>query len=427
MDHPPSIEPDVPAKPPRPSRRIGLWILLLVVISIITATVWKVTHPPVPKNSKSKKSSSRAVPVTMSTVGTTNFPIYLDGLGTVQAYNSVLVNARVPGLIQEVLFQEGEEVKAGDVLVRMDPRSYKAQYDQAVSKTIQDTAQLQGARLVLARDEELLRKSVLDRQSYDTQRYLVAQLEGAVQADKAAEEFQKTQLDWTSVTAPISGRTGARQVDVGNQVTVGGNAAGGASAIVTINQIRPIYVAFTLPQQDLPLIHGASDAVTNLAVTALEGNNRKEVASGTLSMIDNQIDTSTSTVKLKAVFPNTDETLWPGQFVNVRLLIGTRKDAVAVPVEAVQIGPEGPYVYLVVEDDEDKSARMQPVKTGPTEGGITLIESGLKGGEKVVTDGQYRLQPGSKISTGRVSSGDKDSGQDFRKTRNGQKNREAGS
>jgi len=373
-------------------------VILAVATVIIASVVWKVTHPTVGEGSRYGKHGgiSIPVPITMQTVGTTNFPIFLDGLGTVQAYNSVLVNARVPGLISEILFKEGQEVKEGDVLARIDPRSYKAQYDQALSKTAQDTAQLESAKLLLARDEELLKKNVLDRQSYDTQRFLVAQLEGTVQADRANEEIQKTQLDWTSVTTAISGRTGARQVDVGNQVAGGGTGTGAAS-IVTINQIKPIYVTFTLPQQNLGRIHEAMTTSTNLTVLALDGNNKTQLAEGTLSMIDNQIDPSTATVKMKAVFPNDQEKLWPGQFVNVRLLLGSRDHAVVVPAEAVQIGPQGSYVYEVTPEN---TARMQAVKTGPTEGGITLIESGLEPGISVVTDGQYRLQPGSKISTG---------------------------
>lgn len=400
MTHPTEPAGTIPdlARTPSASKRPAI-LLLAVTAIVIAAVVWKVTHPAAGKDAAGGRhgAASMPVPVTVQTVGTTNFPIYLDGLGTVQAYNSVLVNARVPGLISEILFQEGQEVKKGDVLARIDPRSYKAQYDQALSKTLQDSAQLESARLLLARDQELLNKNVLDRQSYDTQRFLVAQLEGTVQADRANEEIQKSQLDWTSVTAPISGRTGARQVDVGNQVSGGASMAGGTSSIVTINQIRPIYVTFTLPQQNLGRIHEALAASTNLTVLALDGNNRTRLGEGTLSMVDNQIDPSTATVKMKAVFPNDQEKLWPGQFVNVRLLLGTRPDAVAVPAEAVQIGPQGSYVYEVTPEN---TARMQAVKTGPTEGGLTLIESGLTPGIQVVTDGQYRLQPGSKISTG---------------------------
>jgi membrane fusion protein, multidrug efflux system len=403
MSDSPEKEVMHPPAPKFPSGgRLFLVGILGCALSLVAIVVWKVTQPAANKDSRYGKHGYHPmpVPVTIQTVGTTNFPIYLDGLGTVQAYNSVLVNARVPGLISEILFKEGQEVKEGDLLARIDPRSYKAQYDHALSKTAQDTAQLESAKLVLARNEELLKKNVLDRQSYDTQRFLVAQLEGTVQADRANEEIQKSQLDWTSVTAPISGRTGTRQVDVGNQVGGAGSMAGGATSIVTINQIRPIYVAFTLPQQNLGRIHEAIAASTNLEVLALDGNNKTRLGQGTLSMIDNQIDPSTATFKMKAVFRNDGEKLWPGQFVNVRLLLGTREKAVVVPAEAVQIGPQGSYVYLMTPEN---TAKMQSVKTGPTEGGVTLIESGIETGLPIVTDGQYRLQPGTKVSAGTVN------------------------
>jgi len=287
-------------------------------------------------------------------------------------------------------------------LAIIDPRTYQAQYDQAVSKKLQDVAQLQSAQVLMDRDKSLLEKNVLDHQTFDTQRYLVAQLEATVKADDANVELQKTQLDYTRVTAPISGRTGVKQVDVGNQVTVGGNMANGASSIVTINQIQPIYVAFTLPQQSLPEIREPMLARKSLQVTALDRNNQTPLATGVLSVVDNQIDTSTATVKLKAVFDNEDYKLWPGQFVNVRLLVGKHPDALVVPTEAVQLGPEGSYVYVV---GESNTAEMRPVATGGAEAGLTLIESGIKAGEKVVVDGQYRLQPNSPVSTASAKTG----------------------
>jgi multidrug efflux system membrane fusion protein len=218
-----------------------------------------------------------------------------------------------------------------------------------------------------------------------------------VQADAANVEQQKTQLDWTQVTAPIAGRTGVRLIDVGNQVQVGGNNQGASNnAIVTINQIQPIDVAFTLPQQDLNQIREPMLAHKTLEVIALDRNNKTILSKGTLSVIDNQIDTATATVKLKAVFANEDYKLWPGQFVNVRLLVGTRSKAIVVPSEAVQLGPDGSYVYVVSTENK---ALMRTVTTGPTEDGMILIESGLTTGEKVVTDGQYRLQPDSPVTT----------------------------
>ena len=374
------------------------WIILLVLLLIAAGLIWRLIHLRSDKSSQEGRAGgvSFAIPVTATAATREDFSIYLDGLGTVQAFNSVLVNARVSGLIQEIKFQEGQEVKKGDVLAVIDPRTFQAQYDQAVSKTAQDSAQLESAKILLSRDQGLLNKNVLDHQTYDTQKYLVAQLQATVQADQANAEIQKSQLDWTQVTAPISGRVGVRYVDVGNQVTVGGNMANGASSIVTINQIQPIFVSFTLPQQDLEQIREPFLARKTLEVLALDRNNQSVLSRGQLSVIDNQIDTATATVKLKALFTNEDLKLWPGQFVNVRLLVNHLPDSVVVPSQAVQLGPDGSYVYVVSPSNK---AELRLVTTGPTEGGMTLIKSGLHSGDITVTDGQYRLQPGSTVTT----------------------------
>jgi len=388
------------AEQPMVRKKRGGWILWVLMLLLAGAIVWRLFHlHPSGDQAGSKHGgggAGLAIPVTLQVASTLDFPVYLDGLGTVQAYNSVLVNARVSGLIQEIKFQEGQEVKQGDVLAVIDPRTFQAQFDQAVSKTLQDTAQLESAKILLARDQDLLNKNVLDHQTYDTQKYLVAQLQATVQADQANAEMQKSQLDWTQVTTPISGRTGVKQVDVGNQVMVGGSSANGASAIVTINQIQPIFVAFTLPQQDLDQIREPLLAHKTLEVLALDRNNQTILSKGKLSVIDNQIDTTTATVKLKAVFSNDDYKLWPGQFVNVRLLVSDLPNSVVVPSQAIQLGPDGSYVYVVGGDNK---ALMRAVITGSTEDGMTLIKSGLKSGEIVVTDGQYRLQPGSDVTT----------------------------
>ena len=397
---PMSLDPPVQSSENRQSARHSRqWIGWLLLVLVLCFSGWGLIAL---TGGKSKSAHSGDVgktlpiPVTMAPVTTQNFPIYLDGLGTVQAYNSVQVNARVPGLIQEIKFQEGQEVKQGDLLATIDPRTYQAQYNQALAKKVQDEAQLQSARVLLDRDQELLTKAVLDKQTYDTQKYLVAQLEGAVQSDAANLEIQKAQLDWTQVTAPISGKTGVRQMDAGNQVSVGGNNPNTSNnAIVTINQIQPIYVSFTMPQQELGQIREPMLAHKKLDVIALDRNNQTVLAKGVLSVIDNEIDPATATVKIKAQFSNEDYKLWPGQFVNVRLLVGDRPDALVVPSEAVQLGPDGPYVYVLGEGNK---AVMRTVSTGPTEGAITLITSGVKAGEMIVTDGQYRLQPGSVVT-----------------------------
>lgn len=382
------------------SKGIGRkWFWWFFVFLLLALLGWRITSS---KGVSAKNAShgelgkSLPIPVTLAAATTENFPLYLDGLGTVQAYNSVQVNARVSGLIQAIKFTEGEEVKQGDLLAVIDPRTYQAQYDQALSKQAQDEAQLQSAKGLLQRDQELLDKAVLDKQTYDTQKYLVAQLAGAVQADAANVEIQKSQLDWTQVTAPISGRTGVRLLDEGNQVSVGGNNPNSSSnAIVTINQIQPIFVAFTLPQQDLEQIRQPMLEHQNLEVIAMDRNNQTILSKGSLSVIDNQIDTTTATVKLKATFKNEDYKLWPGQFVNVRLLAEVQTNAVVVPSEAVQLGPDGTYVYVV---GEDMKAVIRPITIRASEAGMIFIKSGIDVGEKVVTDGQYRLQPGSPVS-----------------------------
>ncbi|MGB7837214.1 MAG: efflux RND transporter periplasmic adaptor subunit, partial [Terrimicrobiaceae bacterium] len=269
------------------------------------------------------------------------------------------------------------------------PRTYQAQLDQAVAKKAQDEAQLANARVALGRNAMLLKNSVVDQQTYDTQKYTVDQLQALVAADQAAVENARTQLDYTRITAPISGRVGIRLVDAGNIVR-----SSDTSGLLTINQVQPISVVFTLPQQDLRSVRDALQQDKTLRVLALDRDNLSTLAEGTLEVLDNQIDSTTATVKLKAVFANTSYDLWPGQFVNVRLLLGMKDGAVTVPAKAIQRGPNGAYVYVL---DAEKKADMRPVKVGATEGEWTLVEFGLQPGDQVVVDGQYRLQPGATV------------------------------
>jgi multidrug efflux system membrane fusion protein len=262
---------------------------------------------------------------------------------------------------------------------------------------MQDQAQLANANSILARNEQLFKTGVVDRQTYDTQKYSADQLTAAVAADKAAVDSAQTQLDYTHVTAPISGRVGIRQMDVGNIIR-----DTDTSSIVVINQIQPISVVFTLPQQDLGKAREALLSKEPLKVLALDRDNLSTLAEGQLEVLDNLIDATTATVKLKAVFPNTDYKLWPGQFVNVRLLLGSQKDALTVPAQAVQRGPNGTYVYLVAAENK---AQMQDVTIGATEDNRTVIAKGLTAGQNIVTDGQYRLQEGSRIEP--TKAGDK--------------------
>ena len=338
------------------------------------------------RKQKGGPGAGSPVPVVAGVVKKQDVPIYLDGIGTVQAYNMVAVHPQISGTLTKVAFQEGQDVKKGDLMAVIDPRPYQAALDGAVAKKNQDIAQLNNAKVLLARDTDLFKKGALDNQSYDTQRYLVDQLDATVKADQAAIDNAQTQLSYTQLTAPFDGRCGIRQVDEGNFVTSG-------STLVVVTQLKPISVIFTLPQQDLVDVNQAS-AKGALKVTALDSTQTKPLEDGTLAVVDNQIDTTTGTMKLKASFANQDLKLWPGQFVNARLLVSTRKDGLVVPAAVIQRGPNGTYAYVITKD---KTAEMRPVKVAQVDGGLALIDSGLQEGEQVVVDGQYKLQPGSPV------------------------------
>jgi multidrug efflux system membrane fusion protein len=329
------------------------------------------------------------VPVVAGQVEQKDVPIYLEGLGTVQAFNTVTVHTRVDGQLDKVLFTEGQNVKAGDLLAQIDPRPYQATLDQAIAKKAQDEAQLANAKITLVRNTDLLAKKVIDQSDFDASRYQTDQFQAAVLADQAAIESAQTQLDYTQVKSPIDGRTGIRLVDVGNIIH-----AADPGGLVVITQLRPISVLFTLPEQDLQELLKQGGASGGLPVAALDRANTSSLGQGTLAVVDNEIDQATGTVKLKATFPNDDLKLWPGEFVNARLVLRTEKNATVVPASVVQRGPQGTYAYVI---KPDKTVAMQAVTVGPTENGETLIESGLGPSQQVVVDGQYKLQPGSHV------------------------------
>jgi multidrug efflux system membrane fusion protein len=368
--------------------RITRWVILLGLLAGVFA-LWKIRTTEAGVRENPQARGMAPVPVVAGQAERRDFPLYVNALGTVQAYNSVTVRARVDGELQQIYFQEGQNVQKGDLLAQIDPRTYQAQLDQAKAKKAQDEAQLANARIVLSRNALLLKNSVIDQQTYDTQKYAVDQLEALVAADQAAIDNTQTQLDYARVTAPISGRVGIRLVDAGNIVR--SNETGG---ILTINQVQPISVVFTLPQQELRGVRDAIQQKNTLKVIALDRDNLSVLSEGTLEVLDNQIDSTTATVKLKAVFANTNYDLWPGQFVNVRLLLGVKNGAVTAPAKAIQRGPNGSYVYVIGAEEK---AAMRPVKVGATEDDWTLVESGLEAGDRVVVDGQYRLQPGAKV------------------------------
>ena len=335
-----------------------------------------------------KKKDNVPVPVVLTKVETRDFPIYLDGIGTVQPFHSVLIRARVDGMLDKVVFQEGDNIKQGDLLAVIDPRPYQAQLDQALAKKDQDQASLNDDTLALARSADLMERNVLAKQDFDKARFLVDQLKALVAADQAAIENAQVQLGYTQIASPISGRAGVRLVDQGNLVH-----ATDTTGLVVINQMQPISVLFTLPEKDLLAVQEQLGG-DPLTVVALDHNDTKQLAQGKLSVVDNQIDQTTGTVKLKATFANDGFSLWPGQFINCRLLLKTLKNAIVVPAAVVQRGPQGTFVYVI---NNQQQAEMKKVTIGETDAGFTLVKEGLQAGESVVIDGQYKLKPGSSI------------------------------
>jgi multidrug efflux system membrane fusion protein len=383
----PSLESPA-ARPAKPSKKLGV-IVLCVLLAL--GALWAVREyraRAAAKKGPPTRSEPPAVPVVAGAVVRKDVPIYLDGLGTVQAFNTVTVRVRVDGQLQKVAFVEGQEVRVGDLLAQIDPAPYRTQVEQAEGKKGQDEAQLANARVELKRDADLLAASIVSQQVYDTQKALVDQFEAAVKADQAAIDSAKVQLQYTTVVSPIDGRTGIRLVDQGNIVH-----ANDATGLVVITQLRPISVVFTLPEQTLNDIQKQM-AAGALAVLAVDRDNSTVLSEGKLAVIDNQIDTTTGTIKLKATFPNGDLRLWPGQFVNARLWLTTRKDGTVVPASVIQRGPEGAYAFVI---KDDLTVQIRPVKVSQIEQGQALIDDGLQPGERVVVDGQYKLQVGSRV------------------------------
>ena len=340
-------------------------------------------------------ASPAPTPVEVAAASHADVPVYLEGLGTVQAFNTVTVKTRVDGQIQKVSFVEGQHVKAGDLLVQIDPRPYQASYDQVVAKKAQDEAQLANAKLDLDRYTALLKASAAPRQQADTQRALVTQLEATLRADQGAIDAAKVQLDYTSIASPIDGVTGIRLVDQGNIVH-----ATDTNGIVVVTQLQPISVVFSLPEDNLQSVSQAM-AQGPVAVAALSRDGKTELDRGTLLLIDNMIDQTTGTIRLKATFPNPHNALWPGQFLNIRLLLQTEHNVLTVPSAAVGRGPDGLFTYVV---KPDSTVEMHTVTVGQDTGAIAVIASGLAPGDRVVTAGQYRVQPGALVQIGTANS-----------------------
>jgi multidrug efflux system membrane fusion protein len=365
--------------------------IALVLIAIAGALYYVFGGPTAQQRRGNRFAAEGPVPVLATTVSRADVPVYLDAVGTIKALNTVTVTPQVDGKLLSVNYKEGDDVKKGDVLARIDPITYQAQLDQAIAKKAQDEAQLANSKLDLERYERLAATNAINKQQADTQRALVAQNTAIVQADQAAIENAQALLGYTTIVAPIDGRTGIRQVDEGNIVR-----SASSPTIVVITQLKPISVLFNLPQQDLSQVNAAF-AKGPLAVDALRSDNDAVIDRGTLRVVDNQVDQTTGTVKLKAEFPNTELRLWPGQFVNVRLLIDTLKQVVVVPTSAVQRGPNGTFVYVV---NDDNTVAVRPVVVQKQDETQTVIKSGLDSNERVVTTGFVRLTDGSRISIG---------------------------
>lgn len=362
-------------------------VAIIVVVLVVAIVGYRIMHRP--SGLQRGMGEDAPIPVTVVPAARENVPVYLTALGTVSALNTVTVVPQVTGQMVSVNFKEGKEIKKGDVIAQIDPRTFQAAVEQAQGKLAQDQALLSAAKYLASSYENLGKKQYVAAQTLQAQEQTVLQQRAAVLADQAALDSARVQLGYTTIRAPIDGIAGLRLVDVGN--VVGPTTSGG---IVVLTQIHPISVLFNLPQQNIEAVR---DGMTKgaLQVAALDRSNNKVIATGALKVISNQINTSTSTFQLKAEFANPTDTLWPGQFVNVRLQLGTLHDALVVPAQAVQRGPDGDYVFAV---QPDKTVKMQPVTTGGEAGASqTLISKGLSAGVRVVTEGQFRLKQNSKV------------------------------
>jgi len=362
----------------------------MIIAAVGCIAVW---HLMAARNSTSTQGfTPRPIPVTSGDATAENVPIFVSGLGTVQDYMNVAVKTRVDGQITGVSFTEGQDVKAGDLLFQIDPRPFQAALEQVQANKRKDEAQLEAAQLVLDRYAKLLVSRTQTQEAYDNQKATVGQLRAAVAADQAMIDVAQLNLDYAQIRSPIAGRTGARLVDPGNVVQASQN-----TPLVTIAQIKPVFVSFTVSQEFVDEIR-QNQVEQQLDVIAYASDDRTRLSEGKLTLIDNVIDAATGTIHLKATFANADERLWPGEFVSVRLILSTRRDAVTVPTQTVMQGPDGAYVYAIKADE---TVERRSVKVAATQDGRAVIEQGLAAGDRIVVDGQYRLTDGAKIAPSR--------------------------
>jgi multidrug efflux system membrane fusion protein len=364
--------------------RTGLFIAAAVVL-LVAGLHWL---PGTPSDAAAKPHGNQPIAVDTAAVKRADVPVYLEGLGTIQAFNTVTVTARVDGELQKLGFTEGQTVKKGDLLAQIDPRPYQAALGQAQATKAKDEAQLVSARADLERYTLLAPENLASKQTLDAQRASVAGLEAQIKGDQANIDNAQTQLAYTSITSPIQGRTGIRRVDVGNNVH-----AADTSGIVVVTQIQPITLIFTLPEDALQSVGSALNA-GEVQVAALSRDASVELDRGTVALIDNQIDQATGTIRLKAVFPNAQNKLWPGQYVDARVLVRTDRGSLVVPTAAVQRGPKGMFAYVV---KSDSTVEARPIAVGEDSGAVTVVQDGIRVGEQVVTSNQYRLQPGAQV------------------------------
>jgi len=367
-------------------RRLVLIIALLVAgaAAILADSRWWV---PSISQSVARGGGGPAIPVMTEQAIRADVPIFLTGLGTVQAFNSVLIKSRVDGQIVKIRYEEGKDVRAGDVLIEIDRAPFEAALALAQANKLKDEAQRDNARVDFDRYANLAKTGASTTQQLDTTRALVAQTEASVKADQALIDTAQVQLNYSTIRSPIDGRVGTRLVDAGNIVR-----ATDTTGIVTINQIHPIFVSFALPADSLPQLRAQLKG-DDVIVTALSRDGQV-LATGVLAVIDNQINPATGTINYKAKFDNGDDALWPGQFVNLRIQLAIRRNVIAIPVTAVQQGPNGSYAFVV---GNDRTVQKRPLKVGALNKTTAIIDDGLQPGEQIVTDGQYRIQAGSKV------------------------------
>jgi len=384
----------------RPRKRSStrlIIIVILIALAIGGVIAWRSTHKTETtaaagqggRGGGDAGGGGRGVPVVVAATQKQDLPVYMDGLGSVEAFNTVTIKSRIDGQLLEIHFNEGQEIKKGDLLAVIDARPFEVALSQAQAMLFRDQFQLTDAQRNLERYQQLVAQGIVPQQQYDTQSALVGQLQGSIRADQAQIDSANLNITYSNITSPIDGRVGLRLVDVGNMVH-----AADPNGMLVITQMQPISVIFTLPEDNLPAVNNRMRGGAPLQVKELSRDNGTDITSGTLLTIDNQIDQTTGTFRLKAVFDNKDRALWPNQFVNARLLLEVKKDATVIPSAAIQTGAQGMFVYVV---KPDKTVEVRPVTVGITEGTMAAIDSGLSKGELVVTDGQDRLRAGIQV------------------------------